>query len=276
MSLFQIIGLSLGVVLAYMTAIWLLSLVPHNASIVDVFWGLGFILLAAVYFALADGFPGRKVLIIGLVAVWGLRLSLYILWRNWGQGEDYRYRAFRKKAGDRFWWVSFFQVFLLQGVLLWLISAPILGAMFYHSPDTLTAVDLLGAMVWGIGFFFEAVGDWQLARFKADPANKGKVMDEGLWRYTRHPNYFGDAAVWWGCFVIAAGTASGLWTVFSPILMTVLLLRVSGVALLEKTQVQTKPQYRAYIARTSAFLPWLCPAGRSRKRTELGFSGQST
>ena len=256
MSLFQIVGLSLGAVLAYMTAIWVVSLVLHNASIVDVFWGLGFLLLAAVYFVTTDGFIGRKVLIAALVAVWGLRLSLHILWRNWGKGEDYRYRAWRENAGARFWWVSLFQVFLLQGTLLWVISAPLLAAQFYDSPDDLTVVDLAGAFLWAIGFFFEAVGDWQLARFKVDPANRGKVMQNGLWRYTRHPNYFGDAAAWWGYFVIAAGTVDGLWTLFSPVLMTVLLLRVSGVALLERAQVQTKPQYRAYIESTSAFLPW--------------------
>jgi len=265
MSLFQIIGLSLAVVLAYMTAVWLVSLALRNASIVDAFWGLGFVLLAVVYFVTTDGFIGRQILITSLVAVWGLRLSLYILWRNWGQGEDYRYRAFREKAGEKFWWVSFFQVFLLQGVLLWLISAPVLAAQFYGSPDGLTVVDGLGALVWGVGFFFEAVGDWQLVRFKADPANKGKVMDSGLWRYTRHPNYFGDATAWWGYFVIAAGTVEGLWTVFSPILMTMLLLRVSGVALLEKAQVQTKPQYRAYIESTSAFLPWFPRRQRSHE-----------
>jgi steroid 5-alpha reductase family enzyme len=256
MTLFQIIGLSLGVVLIYMAAVWLLSLALRDASIVDSFWGLGFALLAVVYFVVTDGFVGRKILITTLVVVWGLRLSLHILRRNWGRGEDYRYRAFREKAGSNFWWVSLFQVFLLQGVLLWLISAPVLAAQFYGSPDELTAIDILGALVWGVGFFFEAVGDWQLASFKADPANKGKVMQSGLWRYTRHPNYFGDATVWWGHFVIAAGTVDGLWTIFSPVLMTVLLLRVSGVALLEKAQVQTKPQYRAYVESTSAFLPW--------------------
>jgi len=256
MSLFPIIGLSLGVAVAYMTVIWLASLALRNASIVDVFWGLGFALLAAVYFVATDGFLGRKILITSLVAAWGLRLSLYILWRNWGKGEDYRYRTWREKAGEKFWWVSLFQVFLLQGVLLWLISAPILAAQFYDSPDELTAVDVLGALVWGVGFFFEAVGDWQLASFKADPANKGKVMQNGLWRYTRHPNYFGDAAVWWGHFVIAAGTVDGLWTVFSPVVMTVFLLMVSGVVLLERAQVRTKPQYRAYIESTRVFLPW--------------------
>ena len=141
-------------------------------------------------------------------------------------------------------------------MLLWLISAPILAAQFYDSPDEVVVTDILGPLAWGVGFFFESVGDWQLASFKAGPANRDKVMQRGLWRYTRHPNYFGDTTVWWGYFVIAAGTVDGLWTVFSPILMTVLLMRVSGVALLERAQVRTKPQYRAYIESTSAFLPW--------------------
>jgi len=256
MSLPELLGLSLVVVIGYMTAIWLLSLTLRNASIVDVFWGLGFVVLAFVYFAGGDGFIGRKVLITTLVAIWGLRLSLHILRRNWGKGEDYRYRDWRERAGGRFWWKSFFQVFVLQGVLLWLISAPLLAAQFYDSPDNFTAVDILGALVWGVGFYFESVGDWQLARFKSDPANRGKVMRTGLWRYTRHPNYFGDATVWWGLFIIAAATGEGAWSVFSPILMTFLLLRVSGVALLERKQAETKPGYREYIESTSAFLPW--------------------
>jgi len=264
MALLVVLSLSLLVALVYMTLLWLLSLAREDASIVDVFWGLGFVLLAAVHFALTDGFIGRKILITCLVGVWGLRLSLHILWRNWGRGEDYRYRRWREQAGERFWWTSLFQVFLLQGLVLWLVSAPILGAQFYGSPDELTVVDLLGAVVWSIGFVFEAVGDWQLARFKGDPANRGKVMRSGLWAYTRHPNYFGDATVWWGCFVIAAATTRGYWTVFGPLLMTGLLLRVSGVALLERRQVETKPEYRDYIETTSAFVPWFPRWRRSR------------
>ena len=256
MTLLDVLSLSLFVALAYMTLIWLLSLARKDASIVDVFWGLGFVFLAAVYFVLTDGFIGRKILITCLVGFWGLRLSVYILWRNWGKGEDYRYRRWREQAGDRFWWTSLYQVFLLQGLLLWLISAPILGAQFYELPGELTVGDLAGAIVWGIGFLFEAVGDWQLARFKADPANQGKVMRSGLWAYTRHPNYFGDAAVWWGCFIIAAATMRGAWSVYGPLIMTGLLLKVSGVALLERRQVETKPQYRDYIETTSAFIPW--------------------
>jgi steroid 5-alpha reductase family enzyme len=255
-SLPELMGLSLLVVVGYMAAIWLLSLVLRNAGIVDVFWGLGFVVVVFVYLAGGDGFIGRKILITTLVAIWGLRLSLHILRRNWGQDEDYRYRQWRENAGAKFWWTSFFQVFLLQGILLWLISSPLLAAHFYDSPDSFTAVDILGALVWGVGLCFEAVGDWQLARFKSDPANRGKVMRAGLWRYTRHPNYFGDATVWWGLFIVAASTGSGVWTFFSPILMTFLLLRVSGVALLERNQAETKPQYREYIESTSAFLPW--------------------
>ncbi len=256
MTLLESLGLSLPVIVAFMTAAWLLSLIGRDASIVDAFWGLGFILVAVVYLVATDGFVGRKILITTLVAVWGLRLSLYILWRSWGKGEDYRYRRWREEAGDSFGWLSFFRVFLLQGLLLWLISMPILAAQSAEDPDRLTVVDLLGTLVWGIGFTFEAVGDWQLARFKADSANRGKVMRSGLWAYTRHPNYFGDATAWWGFFIIAAGTTNGYLTFFSPLLMTVLLLRVSGVALLERTQAQTKPEYRDYIESTSVFLPW--------------------
>ncbi len=266
MTLVEIGGLSLLVTLAYMTLLWLLSLARKDASIVDVFWGLGFVLLAVVYFAVTDGFVGRKILVTVLVAVWGSRLSLYVLWRNWGKGEDPRYRRWREEAGARFWWTSLFRVFLLQGLVLWLVSAPILGAHFYESANELTVVDLLGTVVWSVGFFFEAVGDWQLARFKADPTNRGKVMRRGLWAYTRHPNYFGDATVWWGYFVIAAGTLDGYWTVFGPVLMTFLLLRVSGVALLERTQAATKPEYRDYVESTSAFIPWFT-GGRGPFRT---------
>jgi steroid 5-alpha reductase family enzyme len=256
MDLPEVLGLSLGVVAVYMTLAWLVSLVRRDASVVDVFWGLGFVLLAAVYAVAADGFVGRQILVTTLVAVWGARLSLYILWRNWGQGEDYRYRRWREEAGENFWWRSLFQVFFLQGLLLWVIAMPLLAAQFADEPDRLTWIDLVGALIWGVGFFFEAVGDWQLARFKADATNRGKVMRGGLWAYTRHPNYFGDATAWWGYYVIAAGAGSGYWTFFSPILMTVLLLRVSGVALLERTQVRTKPGYRDYVESTSAFIPW--------------------
>jgi steroid 5-alpha reductase family enzyme len=254
MNLLTIFGIAFLVVLAYVTTIWLLSLLKKDASIVDIFWGLGFVVLAWAYFSLADGFAARKLLIASLTTLWGLRLTLHILTRNWGKEEDFRYQAFRRRDGAAFWWKSFFNVFLLQGVLMWIISAPLLAAQFSSTPARLTWLDFVAVAVWLVGFFFEAVGDWQLVRFRANPANKGKVLDTGVWAWTRHPNYFGDAAQWWGFFLIALA-AGGWWSIFGPLLMTGLLLKVSGVALLEKTLVKTKPQYREYVQNTSAFFP---------------------
>lgn len=256
MSFLEIYGITFWVILGLMTILWLVSLRLRDSSIVDIFWGTGFVIANWVYFALTpDGFSSRKWLISLLVSVWGLRLSLYILWRNKGKGEDFRYAKWRAEAGPKWWWLSYIRVFLLQGVLMWIISVPLLAAHIAETPDQLTALDYLAILVWAIGFFFEAVGDWQMARFKADPANKGQVLDRGVWRYTRHPNYFGDAAQWWAYYLIAAA-AGGWWTIYSPILMTTLLLRVSGVALLEKTLTVTKPQYKEYVETTSAFVPW--------------------
>jgi steroid 5-alpha reductase family enzyme len=255
MSFIEVYGVALAVILALMTLLWLISLPLKNSSIVDIFWGTGFVIANWLFFALTpEGFGLRKWLIGILVTVWGLRLSLYILWRNWSKGEDFRYRVWRAEAGSRWWWLSLFRVFWLQGVLMWIISAPLLAAQIGRVPTILTILDVLGVAVWLIGFTFEALGDLQLARFKADPANKGKVMDRGVWRYTRHPNYFGDAAQWWGYYLIAA-VAGGWWTIFSPILMTLFLLRVSGVTLLEKT-LETRPGYKEYVERTSSFIPW--------------------
>ena len=248
-----IIGL---VILVLVTLLWLLSLRLRDASIVDIFWGTGFVIAGWVGFALTpEGYLPRKALIMALVTIWGLRLSLYILRRNWGKGEDPRYARWRREAGDAWWWRSYFKVFLLQGILLWIISAPLLAAQRGAMPSRLTVLDLAAVLVWAVGFFFEAGGDLQMARFKADPANTGKVLDSGVWRYTRHPNYFGDATQWWAYYLVAT-TAGGFYTIFSPILMTTLLLRVSGVALLERTLKETKPQYREYIETTSAFVPW--------------------
>jgi steroid 5-alpha reductase family enzyme len=193
---------------------------------------------------------------LALTLIWGLRLAIHIFVRNRGKGEDYRYRAMRKHYGNRFPIVSFFTVFVLQGVLAWIISLPLQVATSSPEPGQLGALDFIGAAIWAAGFIFESVGDWQLARFKGDASNKGKVMDRGLWKYTRHPNYFGDALLWWGFLLIAAGAPAGIFTVIGPALMTFFLVRVSGAALLEKTLVKTKPEYRDYIARTSAFFPW--------------------
>lgn len=255
MTFFEIYLTAGLIILVAMTALWVLSLILRDASIVDIFWGTGFVITAWVYFSLTpEGFPGRKWLISLLVTIWGLRLSAYILWRNWGKGEDFRYRKWREENEDQWWWRSYFQVFVLQGFLMWIISIPLLGGQF-AGPERLTLLDYLAFLVWTTGFIFEAVGDWQLAQFKANPDNKGKVLKSGVWRYTRHPNYFGDAAQWWGYYLISAA-AGAWWTVYSPILMTALLLRVSGVAMLEKSLKEEKPGYKEYIESTNAFIPW--------------------
>ncbi|HUF52366.1 MAG TPA: DUF1295 domain-containing protein [Dehalococcoidia bacterium] len=198
MSVYEVALVGLGAIMAYMVVIWVLSLVLGNSSIVDIFWGPGFLLAATAYMVASDdGWITRQVIVLGLVAVWGLRLGAYILYRNWGEGEDRRYVKMRE--GSDAWWIrSLFQVFVLQGLIMWVVSAALLASMYNAEPDSLVVTDFIGMAVWGVGFSFEAVGDWQLARFKADPANAGKVMDRGLWRYTRHPNYFGDATLWWG------------------------------------------------------------------------------
>jgi steroid 5-alpha reductase family enzyme len=222
---------------------------------VDIFWGTGFVIVNYVYFALnPEGYFPRQMLLSTLVTMWGLRLSTYIFQRNFREPEDFRYRKWREEAGSSWWWQSYLRVFLLQGVLLWVISAPLLAAQYFGLPDRLTILDYLGVVVWLVGFFFESVGDYQLSRFKAKSANRGKILDTGVWRFTRHPNYFGDAAQWWGYYLIAVA-AGGWWTIFSPILMTLFLLKVSGVALLEKT-LSKRPDYQEYADRTSAFIPW--------------------
>jgi steroid 5-alpha reductase family enzyme len=231
--------------------------VRGDASIVDPFWGTGFV--AVAWFSLlslpATQSVGRSWLLAIVTTIWGLRLSLFLLWRNWSHGEDRRYRAMRDHHGQRFWWVSLFTVFLLQGVILWIVSMPIQATMITMNANPFGWVDLAGVLLWGVGLFFESVGDFQMARFQADPQNAGRVMDRGLWRLTRHPNYFGDFCIWWGLYLIAAAGGAG-WTIFSPLLMSFLLLKVSGVTLLEKTITERRPEYAAYQARTSSFLPW--------------------
>jgi steroid 5-alpha reductase family enzyme len=245
-----------AVIFGLMSLLWIVSLIIKNASIVDIFWGFGFVILAWVYFFLIkeEGLP-RNYLIAVLATIWGLRLTLHILFRNWGKAEDFRYQKWRKESGKIWWIKSFFQVFLLQGFLMWVISTPLFAAQNPVGPATLGFLDVAGILLWLIGFFFEAAGDFQLSRFKSNPANKGKILQSGVWRFSRHPNYFGDAAQWWGFFLIALA-AGGWWTIYSPILMTLLLIKVSGVALLEKSLKDTKPGYREYIESTSAFIPW--------------------
>ncbi len=242
-------------IMALMTTLWIVSVFIKNVSIVDAFWGIGYGVAASLYFVMADGDPVRKIIVLILISLWGVRLFVYLSTRNWGKGEDFRYQKFRKDYGEhRYWWFSFFQTFLLQGVLMWLVSLPLLGAMYAGSSD-FGLIDIISGILVLTGIIQEGGADYQMARFKSDPANRGQVLDKGFWGYSRHPNYFGNALLWWGfgLFSIAAGS---YFTLIGPIIMTFLLLKVSGVSLLEKSLKQDKPEYEDYIRRTSSFIPW--------------------
>ncbi len=243
------------VILGYVTLLWLLSLALRDASIVDIAWGPGFLIVALIGALWADGYEPRRFLVLTLVSLWGLRLGLHIFFRNRGHGEDPRYAKWRRQNRDRWWWKSYFKVFVTQGVVMWIVSAPIRVAATSVEPDHFTAFDAAGALLWTIGFIFEAGGDLQLRRFLGDPTNKGKVMDKGLWRYTRHPNYFGDAAMWWGIGLIGVLGDLGVLALIGPAIMTVTLMKVSGVTLLEKDIEERRPGYREYIRSTNAFFP---------------------
>lgn len=229
---------------------WPVSVQLRNVAIVDSLWSLLFLLATLVY-ASAGGGP-RATLVVLLVAVWALRLSVYITWRNRGHGEDRRYQAIRARNEPNFAFKSLYLVFLLQAGLAWLISLPLLGAI--QGAAALGPLDYGGIALWALGLVFEAGGDWQLACFKADPGNAGRVMDRGFWALTRHPNYFGDFLIWWGYFLMAL-SAGAWWSLPGPLLMSLLLMRVSGVVLLEKDIGERRPGYAEYIRRTNAFFP---------------------
>ena len=244
------------IIVVFVTLLWVWSVFIKNVSIVDIFWGLGFVIVNVFYAFMFGDLTERKLLVLILVCIWGFRLAIYLAIRNIGKGEDFRYQEFRRNDGPkRYWWVSFFQTFLLQAVLIMIISLPLLGINTSTSSGSLNCLDYLGIVVWVVGIVFEAGGDYQLMRFKKNPINKGKILDIGFWKYTRHPNYFGDSAVWWSyaIFSIASGC---YWHIVGSIIMTLLILKVSGVSLLEKSLKEEKPLYRDYIKKTSSFLPW--------------------
>jgi len=243
-----------ALLIMYLLAIgtWLASLRNNDVSIADSVWPL-FILTGAATYAWGSPETGpRAHVVLILVALWAARLSAHITWRHWGEPEDRRYKAIRARNSPHFRWKSLVLVFALQATLAWIVSASVLAAVV--NPQPWNWLDSLGLCVVVFGASFEAVADWQLARFKSDPAHRGKVMDSGLWRNSRHPNYFGEFCVWWGFYLIAL-SAQGWWAIASPVLVTVLLLKVSGVVLLEKDIVERRPAYRDYIARTNAFFP---------------------
>jgi steroid 5-alpha reductase family enzyme len=246
-------------ILSLMTTLWLFSLALKDSSIIDIFWGMGFVVTFWTSTLLVPtAMPARTLLLGIIVTIWGVRLSLHIYQRNHGKSEDFRYAKWRMEAGATWWWRSFFQVFVLQGVLIWIISIPLLAMQTTGSDSVLGCYDLIAVIIWLTGFAFEAGGDYQLTRFKADPANKGKILTSGFWNVTRHPNYFGDAAQWWAFYLLALLSGAG-WTMISPLIMTYLLRNISGVEMLEKTLKETKPGYAEYIVNTPAFFPRMIP-----------------
>jgi len=248
----QIYLTALYAILGVGVVAWVFSVAKRNVSFVDSLWSLFFLISAGVFAFTAQPLSDRGLLVTVLVTLWSLRLSIYITARNWGEDEDYRYQTIRKNNEPGFAFKSLYIVFGLQGLLAWIIALPLLPAI--TAPAGLGMLDVLAVALWLTGFVFEAGGDWQLSRFKANPDNKGKVLDTGLWGLTRHPNYFGDFCVWWAYYLFAV-SAGGWWSIASPILMSILLLKVSGVAMLEKTISERRPKYADYIRQTNAFFP---------------------
>ncbi len=253
---------ALAALLGFAVFFWLVSILKRDVSIVDSLWPLMFLLATAIYLLMLPESGPRTSLILVLVSIWALRLFTHITVRNWGEPEDYRYQQIRANNQPGFAFKSLYLVFGLQAILAWIISIPLLLAL--NSPAPLGWLDTAGIVLWLVGMFFESVGDYQLMRFKSKRSNRGKVLDTGLWRYTRHPNYFGEACIWWGYFAIAM-SAGGWWSIIAPLLMTFLLLRVSGVAMLERDIQERRPAYRWYIEHTNAFIPGPRKLGFFRK-----------
>jgi steroid 5-alpha reductase family enzyme len=256
--------IALLVILAVGVICWLVSILKKDVSFVDSLWSLFFLIAAAVFAVEAGSLSTKGTLVIALVAIWSLRLSIHITARNWGEAEDYRYQSIRANNEPGFAFKSLYIVFGLQGVLAWLIALPLLPAI--ASKASLNVLDFAALLLWVVGIVFEAGGDYQLARFKARKDSEGQVLNTGLWRYTRHPNYFGDFCIWWSFFLFAVASG-GWWSIASPLLMSVLLLKVSGVAMLEKTISERRPEYAEYIRSTNAFFPG--PSRAGNKVTEM-------
>jgi steroid 5-alpha reductase family enzyme len=244
--------LALALILGVGVVAWAVSVMIRNVAFVDSLWSLFFLIAAVVFAVQAAPLSARGLLVTLLVAIWALRLSIYITARNWGEPEDYRYQKIRENNEPGFAVKSLYIVFGLQGVLAWIIAMPLIPAIM--NPGGIGLLESVAAALWLVGFVFEAGGDYQLASFKRDESNKGRVLNNGLWRYTRHPNYFGDFCIWWAFYLFALA-AGGWWTILSPLLMSFLLLKVSGVAMLEKTITNRRPDYAEYIRRTNAFFP---------------------
>ncbi len=249
---------TLCLALAYVLMIWLLSLLIGRVSIIDAFWGPGFVLLAMLCYVMTSdaGWGRAETVLVGMVTVWGTRLGVHLAIRVLNDPhEDRRYAAMKANHQSHWWLKSLGIVFLLQGLIMWFVALPITASFAFETRPSIDWLAPLGLVCWAIGVFFEAVGDWQLVRFRADPANQGRVLDAGLWRLTRHPNYFGDFAVWWGLWLFCLGCGAPFWTVASPLVMSVFLMKVSGVVLLEKDIAGRRPEYVDYIRLTNSFFP---------------------
>ncbi len=254
MGVLETIFWSAVVALSYMTVLFLLAMVRKDNSIADIAWGPGFIVVSWAALIMNGTYGARQLLVAGLVTVWGMRLAVRIARRNAGKGEDPRYRKWREEWGRYFVLRSYLQVFVLQGAILILNVMPVLLVMASDREAPVWS-DYLGLVVWCVGFLFESVGDWQLDRFLADPANRGTIIDRGLWKYTRHPNYFGEATMWWGIFIIALSGDWGWVGVIGPLTITGTLLFVSGIPMTEKMMEKT-PGWEEYKGKTSPFIPW--------------------
>ncbi|MCS1351325.1 DUF1295 domain-containing protein [Mechercharimyces sp. CAU 1602] len=245
-------------VFMYMTLFWLVAQWKQDLSIVDIAWGGGFVVITTSLLFLQDEYTFRQLLITTLVTLWGVRLMNYLYRRNRGAGEDYRYTAMRKRwlaKGKSVALTSYIRVYLLQGVVMLLIAYPLVAVHAWDDGSSFGILDGIGLLLWIIGFLFEVIGDYQLEKFKEKKHNKGKVMMSGLWKYTRHPNYFGEATLWWGIYLIVCSVPYGWTTFFAPAILHFSLLKVSGVPPLEKKAMK-KPAYRAYSKRTNRFIPW--------------------
>lgn len=239
----------------FMCLVFLEALRRKDNSIVDIAYGLGFLLVGWSAFLVYGSGEARQWLVLSLVSLWGLRLAGHIGMRKCNeQGEDPRYRQWRESWGQTFVWRSFLQIFMLQGAVIYLVALPLL-LVIREAGGPLGWLDLIGVLIWLIGFVFESIGDWQLLQFKRDPANKGRIMRYGLWRFTRHPNYFGEATLWWGVFLIALGSPLGWLAIISPVLIDFLLLKVSGIPILEE-RYAGNPEFESYKQQTNAFFPW--------------------
>lgn len=259
-------GLLLMLCIAVIT--WLVSVIKHDVSIVDTIWSL-MILAGGLIYALTDEtLTTRNSIILGLLVLWALRLSVYVTWRNWGESEDRRYQQIRANNSPHFVIKSLVIIFVFQAVIAWIISLPLWPT--FSSASSIQLLDIFAISLWLTGMLFETVGDWQLARFKSEPSNRGKVMDQGLWRYTRHPNYFGEALIWWGFYMFALSSGAW-WTLPAPLLMNWLLLKFSGVVMLEESIVNRRPAYQQYIESTNAFIP-----GPKKQTNQLEHGGYSS